>query len=83
MTAPGWIGDAEQLFKFLEEIGADRDEEGRFCIYGPEDSAPMSFLGMDQEYVIRSDLDYSVDGVRNNLADGLREARLGLSVMVL
>ena len=81
---PGWIGTAEQIDHYLTTIGADKDEEGRFKIYFPaDDGPPVSFLGLGDEFVLHGSEDYSVDGERRNLANGLREAEVGLGVMVI
>ena len=62
----GWIGSNDELQRALQAAGADRDEEGRFLIYG---NPPVSFLGMGEEYVVPDGAMYSVGGEKKNLAE--------------
>ena len=75
----GWIGSNDELQKALQAAGADRDEDGRFLIYG---EPPVSFLGMGEEFVVPDHAMYSVGGERRNLAE-LLAAVGGMKVHVI
>jgi len=83
-TYVGWIGMADQIETYLNVVGADKDSNGRFKIYVPEDAeeGPVSFLGMGEEIVLRGTEEYSVEGHRNNLAAGLRSTSYGVGIRV-
>ena len=55
----GWIGTSKQLEYTLDIMGADRNEDGKFLIYGEE---PVSFLGLGEEFVVSDVTMYSVNG---------------------
>jgi hypothetical protein len=74
----GWFGSPEQVEHVLKTLGADKDEEGRFLLYG---EAP--FVGLDGDLVVSSKVLYSVSGKRQNLVAALRKTSYGLSVTVL
>jgi len=75
---PGWIGSAEAVEQVLFEQQADRDEEGRFLIYGKG-----VVCGLDGDLVVPEETEYSVDGERANLASLLAGTSHGTSVTVL
>jgi len=78
----GWIGTQGQLEHYLAVVGADRDEEGRFLIWG----RVVSFLGStgeNAEVVVDENAEYSVGGCRANLAGGLNSTSYGLKVKVI
>jgi formylmethanofuran dehydrogenase subunit C len=78
----GWIGIMRQLLYYLEVIGADRDESGKFLVRG----SVCSFLGLggeDAEVVVGGDAEYFVGGAAKNLAAGLRSTSYGLGVRVI
>ena len=76
----GWIGTENQLMHTLRVMGADRDEDGKFLIYG---SAPVSFMGMGEEYVVGDDTFYSVNGKKANLVTALSMTSYGTFVHVV
>ena len=75
----GWIGSNDELQKALQAAGADKDEDGRFLIYG---ESPVSFLGMGEEFVVPDGAMFSVKGEKRNLAE-LLEKSGGLKVHVI
>ena len=58
----GWFGQPEQLEWALRAAGADRDEEGRYMIYGE----PV-IRGLDGDVVVGDGCQYSVGGRRASL----------------
>lgn len=74
----GWFGSPEQVEHVLATLGADRDEDGRFLLYG---EAP--FVGLDGDLIVSSRVEYSVSGKKQNLVAALRQTSYGLSVTVL
>ena len=76
----GWIGNARQLTYTLDIMGADKDENGLFKIYN---SAPVSFMGCDEETVVDDDCCYSVNGKKASLAGALNGTSYGLQVKVI
>ena len=75
----GWIGSNDELQRALQAAGADRDEEGRFLIYG---NPPVSFLGMGEEFLVPDGAMFSVNGEKKNLANLLATAG-GMEVHVI
>lgn len=73
----GWIGDVEQLEHYLAVVNADKDEEGRFKIWG----GVTVGIGGD-EAVVHGDAEYAVDGHHCNLGAGLRGTSYGLGIKV-
>ena len=74
----GWFGNNREAMSYLSVVGADRDTEGKFLIYG----APVS-VGFDgTELVVPAETEYSVAGRRCNLAAGLATTSYGMSVRV-
>ena len=78
--ADGWIGSTEQVEHYLAVVGADKDADGKFKIYG---GAPVSFMGAGDELCLNGEEEYSVDGHRCNLAAGLRSTSYGVGVKVI
>ena len=78
VVSPGWIGRPDHVEYYLDIIGADKDEEGRFMIYG---APPCVGLG-GQDMVISGVCEYSKNGHRANLAAALNSTSYGLKVMV-
>ena len=76
----GWLGTENELMNYLRVVGADKDDEGRFLIYGEPVS---SFMGMDEEFLVPAGTEYSVGGRRCNLAAGLSSTSGGLGVTVI
>ena len=76
----GWIGNSNELSYTLQVMGADKDETGRFKIYN---SAPVSFMGCDDETVVDDDCCYSVNGKKASLAGALNSTSYGLKVKVI
>ena len=74
----GWIGDPEQLLHVLRTVGADRDGEGNFLVFG---EAPIT--GLDGDVVVPGGTEYAVGGKRQNLAALLRDTSYGTSVTVI
>lgn len=64
----GWFGSPEQVEQVLTTFGADRDEEGKFLLYG---EAP--FVGLDGDLIISNRVEYSVSGKRMNLVAALSQ----------
>jgi hypothetical protein len=79
-TGQGWIGYAGEIENFLRAVRADRDDDGKFLIYG---ESPVSFMGAEKEIVVPADAEYSVMGKRMNLAHGLSGTSYGLGVVVI
>lgn len=75
----GWIGLARQVEYALSIVGADKDEEGKYLIYG---EPPCSFLGLGDELVIGENTNYFVQGQKCNLAGLLRGTSYGMAVKV-
>ena len=75
----GWIGNARQLESVLMTINADKDEHGKIIVYG---SAPISFMGMGEEFVVSDDCECSIGGKRVNLACLLNSTSYGTAVTV-
>lgn len=79
----GWIGIKRQVMYALRIAKADRDEDGRFLIYG---DTPCFFLGMDgddAEVVVSDRVEYSVNGERASLAGLLSSTSYGSKVHVI
>jgi hypothetical protein len=76
----GWIGNSSQLHYTLDCMGADKDETGKFKIYN---SAPVSFMGCDDEMVVDDDCCYSVNDKKASLAGALNGTSYGLQVKVI
>jgi hypothetical protein len=75
----GWIGSDSELLYYLQVVGADRDEEGKFKVAGNI----TSFLGMGKEFVVGPDACYFVQGRPVPLAAGLRATSYGVKIQVL
>lgn len=73
----GWIGDLEQLEYYLSVVGADKDDEGKFKIWG---QVTIGIGG--REAVVHGNAEYAVNDHRCNLAAGLRSTSYGLGVKV-
>ena len=80
MIRDGWIGPADQLLYYLSVVGADKDADGKFLIAG---EPLVSFLGMNEEYVVPAGTVYYVDGHPCNLAAGLASTSYGVKVKVI
>jgi len=74
----GWIGTQRQLLHALRVEGADRDEKGRFLVYGRGVTCFLGVEDLDNDVVV-DDAEYVVDGQRLNLAEMLRRTGRGLS----
>lgn len=81
MAQEGWIGMVNQVEHYLDVVGADRDAEGHFVLFG--ESSPSTFMGAGEEIVIPGDLCYKKNGHPVNLAAGLRTTSYGLGVVVI
>ena len=80
----GWIGTMREVLHFLGTMGADRDDQGRFLIYG--EGGVASFMGVggeNSDVVIPADTQYSRNGSRIGLAFGLSQTSYGLRVTVI
>jgi len=75
--ATGWIGQREQLLYVLRTIGADRDLEGNFLVYGE----PV-IAGLSGDVVVPAESEYAVAGKRANLAALLSATSYGVSLRV-
>ena len=49
-----WIGDNDEVLRALEEVGASKDEAGRFLLRG--DLGPVTFMGAGEEVVIHESM---------------------------
>ena len=78
MAELGWIGEEEQLLYVLGLAGADRDEAGKFLVYG---EPPIK--GLTGEVVIPAGCEYSVQGKRANLVGLLSATSYGTKVTVI
>jgi len=76
----GWIGSRSELFSYLSVVGADRDSDGNFLIFGADVS---TYLGLGEEFVIPAETEYSVGGERKRLAAGLATTSYGMCVSVI
>lgn len=76
----GWIGSNSELLNALRVVNADRDEDGKFKVYG---APPVSFMGADEEYVVPDECEYSVGGQRRPLAALLNSTSAGMGVTVI
>lgn len=76
----GWIGNVDQVLYTLGIMGADKDENGQFLVYG---EAPISFMGAGQEMVISAKCEYSVKGQRVSLVGALCGTSYGQAVTVI
>lgn len=79
----GWIGVNSQMMYALRVVGADRDEDGRFLIYG---DMPVNFLGLggdNAEVVVSDAVEYSVNGKRACLAGLMNSTSYGSKVTVI
>jgi hypothetical protein len=72
-TGAGWMGHPREVLSVLHTVGADRDEEGNFLIYGE----PV-ITGLDGDNVVSAGVEYSVGGKRANLAAMLNSTSYGL-----
>ena len=80
----GWIGTMREVLHFLDTMGADRDGDGRFLIYG--EGGIASFMGAggeNSDVVIPADTQYSRGGSRIGLAFGLSQTSYGLRITVI
>ena len=77
----GWIGSTHQVEYALKVVNADRDENGKFMIFGEQ--PPVTFMGMGDEMAIGDDLSYSCDGQRMSLAGLMRSTSYGVGVNVI
>lgn len=75
----GWIGSKDELQNALKVAGADRDEEGKFLVYG---DPPVSFLGLGEELLVPDGAMVSIQGEKKNLANLLAAAG-GMKVHVI
>jgi len=85
MGAPGsgWVGSYGQLLHTLATFGADRDEGGRFLIYG---TPPSLFMGVEEEsntVVVAADCECEIKGQRANVAGLLGATSYGVKVWVV
>ena len=76
----GWIGNARQLEFVLMTVNADKDKDGKFIVHS---SAPASFMGMNEEFVVPDDCEYSVGGKRANLSYLLNSTSYGTAITVI
>ena len=79
----GWIGQQGQIRYYLEIVGADRDEEGRFIIV---DGGAYTFLGLHgdrEDIVIDGNACYLKNGHKCGLAAGLGSTSYGMRVNVI
>lgn len=74
----GWIGDPEQLLHVLRTVGADRDAEGNFLVFGE----PV-IAGLTGDVVVPAGAEYSVGGKRANIAALLADTSYGTQVTVI
>ena len=73
----GWFGKSSEIMHYLDVVGADRDEEGRFIISG----APV-IVGLDPgEVVVPAETVYFKDGKPIPLAASMPDSR-GVKVKV-
>lgn len=77
-AGPGWLGNPEHVLFVLRTVGADRDEDGNFLIFGE----PV-ISGLDGDVLVLSGAEYSVCGKRANLAALLADTSYGTSVTVI
>ena len=75
----GWIGTNDELQRALQAAGADRDENGKFLVYG---DPPVSFLGLGEELLVPDGAMVSIQGEKRNLANLLVTAG-GMEVHVI
>jgi hypothetical protein len=71
------------LLYFLQVVGADRDEHGRFIIV---DGGAFAFLGIeadDNDIVVDEYACYLIGGQRCGLASGLGQTSYGMRVNVI
>ena len=79
----GWIGTQRQLKYYLQVVGADRDEQGRFIIV---DGGAFAFLGIEDDnndIVVDGNACYLMGGQKCNLAAGLATTSYGTRVNVI
>ena len=76
----GWIGYIDKVQHVLSTIGADKDQEGKFLIYG---KPPVTFLGIGEEMLISDQTEYSVKKQRFGLAVLMNSTSYGLKVNVI
>ena len=79
----GWIGTQRQVTYFLDTVGADKDEKGRFILVS---GSVHMFLGIDapDNYaLVDSETCYLVNGQKVNLASGLGMTSYGHRVNVI
>lgn len=74
----GWIGDPEQLLHVLATVGADRDADGNFLVFGE----PV-IAGITSDVVVPAGAEYAVTGKRANLAALLASTSYGRPVKVI
>lgn len=77
-AGPGWIGHPEHLLHVLSIVGADKDDEGNFLVYGE----PV-VTGLTVEVLVPTGAEYSVQGTRANLASLLTQTSYGSKVTVI
>lgn len=79
----GWIGRLSQVLHYLDVVGAEKNAEGQFMIYGSPVTSFMGLTGNDAEVLVPCDAEYAVGGHRANLAAGLSSTSYGLAVTVI
>jgi len=79
----GWIGTQRQVLYYLQVVGADKDEHGRFVIV---DGGCFAFLGIeadDNDMVVDGNACYLMGGQKVGLAAGLGQTSYGRRVNVI
>ncbi len=75
---PGWIGSEEQLLNALRVAGSDKDEEGKFLIWGER-----PFKGLDGDIVVGNGMFCRINNKMISVAGILRGTGNGTNIQVI
>lgn len=76
----GWTGTAKQLYYALQAVGANRDNAGKFILYG---DPVVSFLGLGEDVVVSDRTNYAIGKRRCNLAGLMQNTSYGIGAVVI
>ena len=77
MSGAGWLGSPEELLTFLEQAGAERDDQGNFLIAGAQ-----VIQGMDGDLAVPAETVFFKDSKPVALAASMPDD-VGVRVRVL